>query len=1703
MRKHTARILFRLTLPAFLALTVHAYGPPQASLPPASLPHARPQGPAPMQSLLRHAIPGTRDLQLIVELTDPPAAQTMAAPAARGAIVPAGAGQGGRVKFDSPQAVTYRTRLARAQSLMMDRLRALNGVQVQRATDLVMNTIIARVPVEQYFAVRRMPGVKKVYFSRPQRMNLNAAAPLLNAAALWARVPGGRPNAGQGVKIGLIDTGIDVGNPMFADSTAPTPGSLPSGYPKFDAGNQAFTNHKVIVARDYVGLLANPQRVQTATDEVGHGSFVAGCAAGKLVNAPLAQISGMAPGAFLGSYKIFGTPGINDTTTTAAVLAAIDDAVNDGMDVLNLSLGALDYIPPSEDPEVTAINNAIAAGLVVCLAAGNDGPATHTISTPGSAPEAIAVGAVWDSRVFAAQLHVTGPGTVPANLQNLAYENGTGPAIATPIPATPTTDVALLDGTGLACSALPSGSLSGRIGIIERGTCTFLSKVTNAANAGARAVIVYDNIPGESTFQMGGLNGTLTPAVMIFNADGLALQSFLAGNPGATISIGASTDNQLPTPILPVLVRDSSRGPAADFGMKPDLVAVGWNVYSAAQNSNPAGVLFDPSRFTVSQGTSFSTPMVSGAAAALMQLFPSLSPAGVKSALTNTAGQVTIDGTTPATIVQAGNGLLNMGNASAAGAIFSPTNLNFGVQSYAGSISLTQTLGITNVTGGTDQYTLSVQPLIPGPAISLSLTSTGSVPPGGSTSVDVSIQAAAPLTGGFQGFITIRSAQTSANYAIPYWAGIYLPDPTRILTVSQSSTGANIFTNLTDALAAANPGNIIEIADSQTYSVPSAAPLTISTNAQGLPLHGITIRAAAGQTPVLDGTSTTSLADIQVVGLQNVLLQGLTINGGETGVDILQPSSSLPLSVTIDHCSITNQAASVTSSGIVVENGGDVDITYSTISGSASTGVAFLNGGQLTMSNSTVQNNASDGIDAIDANVQLINSTVSSNVGEGVSLVGCSGTLTGSTFASHSGTFGDGVQIVDGMSTVTGNTFASNAGAAIALEPGIITTPVGTTPGPGPTVALSRNIMRLNDFGVLIDQGQNIRLDGNLIEDNVQGLQVNGTSTALLTNNIVVRSTDSTVGDGITVAGSSAVRIVNNTFYKNSHKGIVLASGASVSIANSIISANVAGDLGGLGAGSIQSSLIGDGTLASGNNNIAGDPRLANHAADDFSLAPGSQAIDNGSNAAANLPFLDYNGRFRVASFGSSPGSGIVDMGAIEAGSSFPLVYPLLVNGFNSTIGDNYTTGFAVLNDTGSQVSAGFAAYGPNGSLLSGSSNPTTPSVVNPGVQIPILGYQLFGLTRAAGEIGGVLESAAQRLTGFFLIFDQNLARVADGVDVSADTATQFLFMRHEFDAAGKATYALFNPGVNAATVNASLLDVTGAQVDQLTQPLVLPPKGQTLFTFPDFAASSGVVSVSSDRPVAGLEIFGNTAEVAALRAVVPGTEARLFFPHFAVNQGYTSTLGVVNTAATPANLTLTAYGNDGSVLGTLAQRTVGAHGQLFESVASLFGLSPGGPNLTTGYVIVESDQAGITGFSAFNYDNGGVHSSAAVPGESIPSQTLLFSHVAHQVPAGSGGNYLTGIALLNPFGTRISYTLRVFDSTGAEVAEMTDSLGPHAKVAKLLSYPSPGVGFFTQPISLSGGHVEVTTDYQLLGFELFFTQSLTQLAAVMAQFPN
>lgn len=1603
--------------------------------------------------------------------------------------------------FASPQAISYRRQIDQARQSLKNKILELPGAQVQGETDAVMNAVIIRTPVGHYAAIRRLPGVKKVYFSRPRRLLLDQAASLQNAQGLWSRA-GGQSQAGRGIKIGIIDTGIDITNPMFIDSSL-TP---PAGFPKYDnQADQAYTNTKVIVARNYISLLANAQRVQTAIDEVGHGTFVAGCAAGKQVTAPLATISGMAPGAFLGSYKIFGTPGTNDTTTTAAILAAINDAVNDGMDVINLSLGALDYVPPSEDPEVTALENAVNAGVVVTVSAGNDGPNPHTIGNPGTAPDAITVGSVTNGRDFLAALHTTAPAPIPSNLSTIGYLPGNGPQVTSNIASTGIVDVATLDGNGLGCSTL-SGSLSGKIAFVQRGICNFSVKVNNSAAAGAIAVIVYNNDPSIGPDSMGGLGSTTIPAVMISNADGAALKQFIDANPG---SAQVAIDNSAVTamPYWRVVSSFSSAGPGMDFSIKPDMVAVGDIVYSAAESTSSSGPLYSATKFIAASGTSFSAPMVAGAAAGLRQLFPSLGALAIKSLLTTTASRnLSVDGTNPPNIVRAGSGLLDMGSASAASAVFSPTSLNFGVHSYSGSLSLTANLTIQNVSASADQFTLGVAPIVSGPTITFSQNTTGSLAPGSTANVGISLQITAPLSGGFQGFVTIQSSSTSFIYRIPYWAGLYVPDSTRVLPVSLSASGAGSFNSLAVALAAARPGNIIEIEDSATYSAGSSG-LVISTNSEGLPLHGITVRAAAGQTPVVDGSALTGTysnpppPDIQVVGLQNVLLQGLTINGGYTGIEITQPSSSTPTSITIDHCIVANNTGDLWAAGIFIDGGGSVDVTQSTIKGSTGTGIlagAYADGTQLTLLGTTVQGNGNDGLDAYGSNVDILNSTVSGNMGAGLFLDYCTGTADGNAFAQNQTfryqgqySYGDGIQIADGSIIVKNNIFDSNNQAAVALAPGDVTRL-------GPSVRIVRNTMRKNgSYAIYSNPSPSALVDSNLIEDNAGGIGLTGGTSALLLNNIIARSTDSSSGNGVAVAGGSNARIVNNTVYQNTLYGVALTSG-TVSITNSIVSGSGRGDLLGIGSGSVQSSLIGDKSV-SGSGILSGDPKLSNPGSDDFSLASGSPAIGAGSNTAADLPFLDYNGRLRVASDSTVLGQGTVDLGAEEANSAYPLVYPLVVNGSEPSLGGTFTTGIAVMNPSSTTVDVKFAAAGGDGSVLAGRTNPTLQSLGSQ-AQLPILAYQLFGLDPATPSLGSVLATSASGLAGFFLIFDPTFSHFSTGVNVSAQTSKDIVFMRHEFDSNGEATYVISNPGVNSANVTATLYSPAGQSIG-LPQTVTIAPRGQLIFGFNSLTLSSGYVRVQSDRPVSGLEIIGGTNYLSALGGFSPGSEGRLFFPHYAVGGNFSTQIGIVNSAASAANLTLSAYDGSGNLLASAIPPPLPAGGQLLQAVTDLFGIGTG--SLQTGYIVAQSDQPGIMGFTNFTYNDGTHISTAAVPADSVPRQHLLFSHVAHQVPSGSGVPYQTGIALLNPFGTTLGYTISVFDGTGNLLAQTSNTLGPHQKIAKILSHPVVGAGFFTQSLPLGSGHVEVLTDYGLLGFELFFTEDYSQLASVPAQRGN
>ncbi len=249
----------------------------------------------------------------------------------------------------------------------------------------------------------------------------------------------------------------------------------------------------MIVARSYVALDAavyDTPDDYSPRDHMGHGTAIAMIAAGAQNTGPLATIQGVAPKAFLGNYKIFGSPGVNDFASYAAIQNALTNAVSDGMDVVTLSLsegdpatsGPLDVDPSCADSSgdthcdvyAEAIENAVQLGMVVVAAAGNDGntapnyPTLNSIHSPGTAPDAITVGASMNSHVFYQAVHVNGPGA-PSNLQNIRALFGNGPQVSTS-PA-PLRDVTQLQNDGLACSALPAGSLTGAIALVQRGTC--------------------------------------------------------------------------------------------------------------------------------------------------------------------------------------------------------------------------------------------------------------------------------------------------------------------------------------------------------------------------------------------------------------------------------------------------------------------------------------------------------------------------------------------------------------------------------------------------------------------------------------------------------------------------------------------------------------------------------------------------------------------------------------------------------------------------------------------------------------------------------------------------------------------------------------------------------------------------------------------------------------------------------------------------------------------------------------------------------------------------------------------------------------------------------------------------------------------------------------------------------------------------------
>jgi minor extracellular serine protease Vpr len=689
-----------------------------------------------------------------------------------------------------------------------------HGAEVLDAIDTVHNAMVVRASGDRLAQLRQMPGVKSVRPVRLYHPTLDYSLPLQNVTAAWNQM-GGSEKAGVGIKIGIIDTGIAVDHPAFQDPTL----KIPEGFPKVNQDSDLeFTNNKVIVARAYIN--PSTRRPYPANDAQGHGTGVAMVAAGVTNKGPLATITGVAPKAWLGNYKVFP----NDTggAPTSLILRALEDAVNDGMDVINLSLGSFPASRPSEDSLVIAVENAVAAGRVVVISAGNTGSGMNTIASPAVAPSAITVGSSANGRIFAGKVSTDG-GEVPAI-------PGSGGSPARPIVA-PLKDVDEFDPTGLACSGLPANSMAGSIAIISRGTCTFSAKLAAAEAAGAVAAVIYARPEAPAAPNM-DVDGAALPAVAISNSDSHKLRYFARNGLTGTIdfSIGPVTVESA------LLSSFSARGPSSDYGVKPDLLAIGQTVYTARPPRNGTA------EYDVLNGTSFSAPTVTGAVALLMSARPGLTAEQYRSLLVNGSKVFSVDGTSALAFDLGGAGLLDMTNAVAGTVTASPVSLSYG-KGYP-NVDDWRIFKITNVGSTPDTFSIGPETAGQGP-LPILVHNTFELAPGQSADVPVKFAGTGLEPGVYEGTLRISGTTSQVAARVPYWFGIPSQKPAAVQVFDTPETarrdeeirlqfrvldaaGLPVFDGVNAGIVSTSAGQVLG-ADYTDYDVPGSWTVKLKT----------------------------------------------------------------------------------------------------------------------------------------------------------------------------------------------------------------------------------------------------------------------------------------------------------------------------------------------------------------------------------------------------------------------------------------------------------------------------------------------------------------------------------------------------------------------------------------------------------------------------------------------------------------------------------------------------------------------------------------------------------------------------------------------------------------------------------------------------------------------------------------------------------
>ena len=626
------------------------------------------------------------------------------------------------------------------------------------AFDQLFNGFSITVSRAQLGTLMRLPGVQAIYpvdtIDLPDRPAASTPELYTALAMTGADVAGSELGlTGAGVRVGVMDTGIDIDHPDFGGGGV--------------NGGTAFPSARIAGGWDFVGDAFNADPASPGYNPVpapdarpddcnGHGTHVAG-----IVGAN-GKLKGVAPKVSLNAYRVFGCEG---STTSDVMLAAMERALADRVDVLNMSIGASFQWP--EYPTAKAATRLVDRGVVVVASAGNSGTSgLYAVSAPGVGDKVIGV-ASYDNTGIAQPAFAVSP-----DARRIGFNAATG---APPPPASgsaPLARTGTAASTDDACNALPANSLAGRVALIRRGSCSFYIKAFNAQAAGAIGVVLYNNAAGALNPTVVGTPSINIPTVGINDVDGALLDSRIAAGP-TQITWGDFHVSQ-PNPTGDLISSFSSWGVSPDLQLKPDIGAPGGLIYSTYP--------LEAGGYGSLSGTSMAAPHVAGAVALLLQAAPRTPSPIVRAILQNTAVPKAWSGNPGLGFLDAvhrqGAGMLRIDQAVLATTRVQPGKLSLG-ESQAGPQTRTlqvENRGSTPVTYalssvgavGTGPNTFVPSYFAGGTGVGFSAP-TVTVAPGATATVNVTITApAAPVGGLYGGYVVMTPNDGSAVLRVPY-----------------------------------------------------------------------------------------------------------------------------------------------------------------------------------------------------------------------------------------------------------------------------------------------------------------------------------------------------------------------------------------------------------------------------------------------------------------------------------------------------------------------------------------------------------------------------------------------------------------------------------------------------------------------------------------------------------------------------------------------------------------------------------------------------------------------------------------------------------------------------------------------------------------------------------------------------------------------